>query len=393
MQLFYADRVRETSTTTGTGTYTLAGAVAGNQSFAAIGNGIKCFYCAENGVDWEVGIGTYTAAGTLLARTQIIASSNANAAVNWAAGTRNVYNVQPAAAVLAFGFDVAGLSAANAPIVIGARGIAIGSLAETDGADGIAIGTGSYAKYAGSVAIGQTAWANGINAVSIGNFSSSTPAYAVNIAAGAQRGANGPGAVAIAGDRFYPGGSTSAGTDSVNIGGSYNDTNTAVCATAIGYAARPHFFGALAQGGGDRTSTAIQGAAQCERVIQRITTTNGTTTPLEIDAAAATLGYLTFPANFDCAVIVHVVGRQATTGDSIAFRLEGLLHSNGSSVPSLVGTPPAAVDLGHAAGAAAWTAALAVDAATHNCLLVNVTGEAAKTIKWVARIELVEVGA
>ena len=89
-----ADRVKETSTTTGTGSYTLAGAATGFQSFAAIGSGNTCHYVAEDGTNWEVGIGTYSS--STLARTTILASSNSDAAVNWSAGTRNVFCVLPA---------------------------------------------------------------------------------------------------------------------------------------------------------------------------------------------------------------------------------------------------------------------------------------------------------
>lgn len=93
---YVLDRVKETSATTGTGTYTLAGAAAGFQAFSAVGDGNTCFYAVENGTDWEVGIGTYTLSGTTLARTTILASSNANAAVNWGAGTKNVFVTAPA---------------------------------------------------------------------------------------------------------------------------------------------------------------------------------------------------------------------------------------------------------------------------------------------------------
>jgi hypothetical protein len=102
----YYDRVMETSTTTGTGTYTLAGAVTGHQSFAVVANGNSCYYVAMEvnsagnpAGGWEVGIGTYTSAGTLLSRDTILASSNAGAAVNWAAGTRRVFLTVAAAAV------------------------------------------------------------------------------------------------------------------------------------------------------------------------------------------------------------------------------------------------------------------------------------------------------
>jgi len=90
MALVFKDRVKETTSTTGTGTYTLLGAAAGYQSFADIGDGNTCHYFVSNGVDWESGLGTYTAAGTLLARTTIYESSNADAAVSWGAGTKQV---------------------------------------------------------------------------------------------------------------------------------------------------------------------------------------------------------------------------------------------------------------------------------------------------------------
>jgi len=96
MALVLADRVKETTTTTGTGTYTLAGAVTGFESFSVIGNANTTYYCCTDGTDFEVGIGTYTASGTTLARTTILQSSNSDAAVNWTSGTRDIFITQPA---------------------------------------------------------------------------------------------------------------------------------------------------------------------------------------------------------------------------------------------------------------------------------------------------------
>jgi len=76
MALVFADRVQETTTTAGTGTVTLAGAVAGFQSFSAIGNGNTTYYTIVNGNNWETGVGTYTSAGTTLSRDTVFASSN-----------------------------------------------------------------------------------------------------------------------------------------------------------------------------------------------------------------------------------------------------------------------------------------------------------------------------
>lgn len=96
MPLVVKDRVQETSTTTGTGTYTLAGAVTGYQSFSVIGNANKTYYAATDGTNWEVGIGTYTSSGTTLSRDSILESSNAGSAVNWGAGTKNIFVSWPA---------------------------------------------------------------------------------------------------------------------------------------------------------------------------------------------------------------------------------------------------------------------------------------------------------
>ena len=96
MALVLADRIKETTTTTGTGTYTLGGAATGFESFAVIGNSNTTYYCCTDGTDFEVGIGTYTASGTPLARTTILQSSNSDSAVNWTSGTRDIFCTQPA---------------------------------------------------------------------------------------------------------------------------------------------------------------------------------------------------------------------------------------------------------------------------------------------------------
>ena len=96
MALVRKDRVKETTATTGTGTYTLAGAVAGFEAFSEIGNSNTTYYCCTDGTDFEVGIGTYTLSGTKLARTTILQSSNSDNAVNWSSGSRTIFCTQPA---------------------------------------------------------------------------------------------------------------------------------------------------------------------------------------------------------------------------------------------------------------------------------------------------------
>jgi len=100
MALVINDRVKETSATTGTGTFALAGASEDFESFVSgIGTGNTTYYCIANpGEDeWEVGIGTVTDAGTdTLSRTTIISSSNSDNPVSFSAGEKEVFCTIPA---------------------------------------------------------------------------------------------------------------------------------------------------------------------------------------------------------------------------------------------------------------------------------------------------------
>jgi enterochelin esterase-like enzyme len=95
----YFDRVKETSTTTGTGNITLAGAASGGfVSFASVMSVGDTFnYCIQDqsGSAWEVGIGTYSGTNTLT-RTTVLASSNSGLAVNFSSGSLYVFVTVPA---------------------------------------------------------------------------------------------------------------------------------------------------------------------------------------------------------------------------------------------------------------------------------------------------------
>ena len=78
MALVVYDRVQETTTTSGTGSVTLLGAVSGFQSFAVVGNTNTTYYTITDGAAWEVGIGTYSTSGPTLARTTVLSNSNGN---------------------------------------------------------------------------------------------------------------------------------------------------------------------------------------------------------------------------------------------------------------------------------------------------------------------------
>ena len=96
MALVLKDRVKETTITIGTSTLVLLGAASGFQSFSVIGDGNTTYYTIDGGTEWEVGIGTYTLLGTTLSRDTILESSNGGTAVNFSAGTKNVFVTYPA---------------------------------------------------------------------------------------------------------------------------------------------------------------------------------------------------------------------------------------------------------------------------------------------------------
>lgn len=97
MALVFKDRVKVTSTTTGTGTLTLGSAVSGFQNFSVIGDGNTTYYTiTDQSGNWEVGLGTYTSSGTTLSRTTILESSNSGSAVDFPAGTKTVFVTYPA---------------------------------------------------------------------------------------------------------------------------------------------------------------------------------------------------------------------------------------------------------------------------------------------------------
>ena len=99
MALVINDRVKVTSTTTGTGAMALGAAVTGFETFAAgIGNNNTTYYCIFNQgtTEFEVGLGTLDGSSANLTRTTVISSSNSDAAVNFAAGTKDVFCTLPA---------------------------------------------------------------------------------------------------------------------------------------------------------------------------------------------------------------------------------------------------------------------------------------------------------
>lgn len=118
MALVIKDRVRETTSSTGTGTLTLGGPYSGFQGFSVIGDGNTTYYAISdpNTGDWEVGIGTYTLSGNTLSRDTVLASTNSGSLVIFSVGTKDVICTQPSErAVYVVGTNVVAANSATVP--------------------------------------------------------------------------------------------------------------------------------------------------------------------------------------------------------------------------------------------------------------------------------------
>ena len=98
MPIVTKDKVRSSTSTTGTGTYTLGSADTGFLNFSVIGNGNQTYYLIVDGTAWESGLGTYQSAGNTLSRDLVFDSSNGGSPLNLTAGTKTVLCGLPSAA-------------------------------------------------------------------------------------------------------------------------------------------------------------------------------------------------------------------------------------------------------------------------------------------------------
>jgi hypothetical protein len=177
MALVLADRVKETTTTTGTGTVTLLGASTGFQSFAAVGNANTTYYTitAQTGTEWEVGIGTYTSSGTTLSRTTVLSSSNGGSLVDFTAGTKDVFVTYPSSrSVYADGTTLTATNSSVLPIASGGT-----NSTATATAGGIGYGTGTAHAYTSAGSSGQVVTSAGAGAPTFTTATNANTASAI----------------------------------------------------------------------------------------------------------------------------------------------------------------------------------------------------------------------
>lgn len=161
MTIKFAHRIKESTATTGTGTYSLAGALTGFAAFSSfLADTETTVYCCTNNTDWEIGIGTFTSgAPATLARTQIIESSNTNAAVSWSTGDKDIFCTQPSAIPNLLTADPVGSLTSPNTITPGSGGIALGHGNSDTGTHNIILGENCkiLSPAVGCIAMGKDA--------------------------------------------------------------------------------------------------------------------------------------------------------------------------------------------------------------------------------------------
>ena len=437
------NRAKVSTATTGTGTITLGSAESGYQTFADAGvvDADVVRYVIEDGTDWEIGTGTYTASGTTLSRT-VLESSNADAALNLT-GSAVVY-VSAAAADIP---PVLELYAENpvtptAPSATGTNAVAIGSgstatttgsfaagfSSDATGNYGTAIGRNAAASGSTSVAVGYNSAASGTYSVAIGGFNvsatgSSATAIGNNSGSAGSQAVTGSGAMAL-------GGSYASGTDSFAAAIANNTATygaTGANSVAIGRVTKATNSFALALGNGAIASNSrsisiceegtssgsysvviggyqpndfgingrfVMGSVfgstvQSSSFRLKVNTTDATSSVLRTNnSAASTTNQVILPNNSAYAFHGTIVARQqASTGTACAaWKIEGLIRREGSAGTTvLVNSATTVLD-----NTPAWGMTLSADT-TNGGLKIEVTGAAATNIRWVATINTSEV--
>jgi hypothetical protein len=172
------------------------------------------------------------------------------------------------------------------------------------------------------------------------------------------------------------------------LGGSRNEVTATSATTLGGSYASAYLHGQLARSSGPRGTT--KGSAQYSILNARIATTNANQTELFLDGASARA---VLPASRAWTYSIKVsayqyAGTAGTVGHAGMWKVEGGIVRDGSNSTRLVGTPTYTA-LGK--DNAAWDVEVAADD-SNEALLVKVTGEANKSIAWVASMELTEAG-
>jgi hypothetical protein len=394
MALVLKDRVKETTTTTGTGTITLLGAATGFQSFSAIGNANTTYYtiAGQTGSEWEVGIGTYTASGTTLSRAAVLSSSNSGSLVTFSAGTKDVFVTYPA--------GYAATNTATGTLALVAGGSANGATGAYSTVGG---GYGNLASgSAVSILGGESNTASSTHTAIGGGYQNNASAQFATVAGGWNNAASGLASACIGGLD-----GVASGVYSSVVGGASSTASGTYSATLGGNAALANAVNSIVLGGTVATSRSIVGNTvvgacsvpinispvgvhQTAVLVIAVQTTNATATVLKSDVnAAGTTNQVILPNNsayyFNGSIIAGVTG----AGNTAAWSFEGAIKRGANAAATSI--VQSVVNLvAQDAGASTWVVAIAADT-TNGGLKITVTGQATTTIRWVAKVQTTEM--
>ena len=434
MALVLKDRVKETTSTAGTGSVTLLGPVQGFQGFSVIGNSNTTYYTIAGTSEWEVGIGTYS--GGVLSRDTVLGSSANGSKVAFSAGVKDVFVTYPAGkAITTDTFSVTGALSVAAPNTT----VNVASLtAQTSSANGdLALapkGTGALLAQvpastiatgdkrgesatdlqrvrdaANEVASGQYSGvfsghankSSGTGAVVAGGYSNAaTGSYSASLSGYDNEASNSFGLVVGGGQNVASGLSatvlgglfnTSSGDGATVIGGQTNLADSGVsCVIGGSYGTTRGIVGYVSIPASAAPIAASAGVQQSGILVLGVRTLNATPTILRSDSFAAGATNQLILANNSAAyifgyVIANVTGAGNTRSWIIAVTIKRGANAASTTVVGSSIAPQ------HAdTGASAWDVTVAADT-TNGGLAVTVTGQASTTIRWVCRLETVEV--
>lgn len=368
--LFYP-RVKQTITTTGTtGVYDLsAGAVeptfttfaaAGLIAFADGTRTLLVYYSVDDGVDFEVGVGTFAQATQTLTRTAVLASSNANAAVNWGVGDKTIALINYTSGAVATDAAGAGDIAAFPPSALGSRAICIGSISTDGHSPPIA---GSRASAGGAHAISIKGAADGLSAIAIGGNANVQGEYSIALGDNADTSAY-TYAIAL--------GSHAWGADTKTIAIGANATAYSANAIAIGEFAYAHDTGsialgkyalgtmsdAIAWGPGNVDNGGTGAGANALMLYLDKASAAGTAEVMRLPTTGLSPAFETFDG-YDAFAVFYgkLIGHNST--DYKVFDIVVAMH-RASGTTALLGTPTITAGVA-SAGAGSWTVTAAVN--------------------------------